>query len=704
MGRHYIKKLTGIVIMISLLSVLTVSAAAGGQPYEGYQYNSWNNSVSAPNSYYSDQVLNGEMLGTGSLKAPADLFCRNGEIYLVDSGNNRIIVMDPQYKVVRTISAFTDAEGLPATLNTPQGIFVREDGSLIIADTENKRILFCNADGTGARWITKPDADIYPASVEFRPLKVLEDSSGNLYVLVKDFTYGSIVFDPSGRFGGFYGANAVEVTAWLLANRFWKSLLTKTQISYLSNFVPVTYSGFDIDSKDFIYTCTLQTSTSLDEVKKINNVGINIFRDDTTLGTYNKNDFGDKERVSFFGQWVDTKFIDIDISDRYLINVLDQTQGRVFQYDEDLNLLGIFGGIGEQAGTFKRPIAIESLGEDIMVLDAEKNDLTIFKPTDYGETVQKADMLFTKGFYQDAVPLWEKVLKLNSNFEMAYVGMGKALAEDGKYKDALWYFRRGYDRESYSDAFSIVRADYVQQHFPIFGGIAVLLIAWFLFQKKILRFVRRRFSLPEPVRSQQTPLYVMLHPLEGFYEIRRSRRFTILAGSVLIVLFWFAVSIIQRQATGFIFNLNRPETLDITMMFMKTFGILLLFCICNRGVSTLLDGEGTLRGIWVVSSYAILPYAVSILAATILSNFSVYEEGALVNLLVTAGLLWSMFLLASGIKDVNQFSIPRTAASLLFTVLGMMLVLFIIVLFISLVQQFYTFIGTIVNEIMFRTA
>lgn len=704
--KNYLKKKSiSTLAVISLVFFMNIPVfATSRQPYKGYQYNSWNNSVSAPNSYYPYKVINGEMLGVGSLKSPSDMFYRNDEIYIMDSGNNRVIVLDREYNLLRKIESFVDMGGEITTLNNPQGIFIRENGKIIIADTENKRVLFCEHDGTKATWITRPVADIYPESVEFRPLKIVEDTSGNLYVIIKDFTYGSIVFSPSGKFGGYYGANAVEITAWLLANRFWKNIMTKTQISYLSNFVPVTYSGFDIDNKDFVYTCTLQSSNSLEEVKKINNAGINIFRDDTTLGTYNKNDFGDKERISYFGQWIDTKFVDIDVSENYIISVLDQTQGRVFQYDDDLNPLGIFGGIGEQAGTFKRPIAIESINEDILVLDTDKRNLTIFKPTNYGAIVQEANSLFIKGFYQEAVPLWEEVLKMNSNLEMAYVGIGKALVEQGKHKESLWYFRKGYDRESFSDAFRIVRAEYVQDHFALFATVATLLVLVFLFYKKIRIIIRKKLSLTESLQSQESPLYVIKHPFEGFSEIRTSKRFSVLVGAVLIVMFWFIVSIIQRQATGFIFNLNRAETLDVTMMFMKTFGILLLFCVCNRGVTTLLDGEGTLRGIWVVSSYSILPYAISILIATILSNFTVYEEGTFFSLVITVGLFWSMLLLISGIKEVNQFSVLRTASSLLLTVVGMMLVLFIIVLFISLVQQFYTFIGTIINEIMFRTA
>lgn len=706
MGFIYMKRyIAWIVILVLILSFGLNVSAKSGEPYKGYNYNAWNTAVSSPNAYYAGDVFTGDMLGVGPLNEPSDIFFRNEELYILDSGNSRIIVLDKSFKFVRVIDSFYMQDGTKLELAKPQGIFVCEDGKLIIADTENGRVVLCNADGTHASVYGRPEADIFPKNLQYKPIKVLLDNSGYLYVLIKDFYYGAAVFNTEKQFTGFFGANTVAVTAGLLAERFWKSILSEKQVEYSRNYVPVAYSNFDIDKKNFIYTATLISQTGMNQLKKLNKIGIDLLRDDNIISTFNKLRFGDKWPYTYFGQWHDTRFIDLDISDEGFISALDLSQGRVFRYDQACNLLYIMGGIVKQKGTFSTPVALETINDSIVVLDSAKRDITVFYPTKFGQLVNEAAFLYGKGEYSKAKPIWEQILKLNANYELAYVGIGRALVQQEKYEEALWYLRKGYDRVTYSNAYGVIRVKILQKYFWLIGTAIIFAVLWVFFGKRIKKFARARgiFSIPQP-SSTETPLYVMIHPLAGYDGIRRTNRFSLLVGSVFIVFLWFIGSIIQRQATGFIINLNRPETLDITLIFMRTFGLLFLWCICNWAVSTLINGEGTFRRIWILCAYAITPMILSIFITTMLSNIVTYEEGALLNIVSVICGAWSAFLFFIAIKEVHQFNVSKTVFCIFLTIIGMALVLFIAVLFVSLIQQFNIFVQTITNEILFRTA
>jgi sugar lactone lactonase YvrE len=86
-------------------------------------------------------------LGT-SLFYPTDVKVdRDDSVFIVDSGNNRVLRYDPRTNTMRTIAGTGErgfaGDGGPARLaklNTPRGIALSTEGILYIADSHNGRI------------------------------------------------------------------------------------------------------------------------------------------------------------------------------------------------------------------------------------------------------------------------------------------------------------------------------------------------------------------------------------------------------------------------------------------------------------------------------------------------------------------------------------------------------------------------------------
>ena len=187
---------------------------------------------------------------------------------------------------------------------------------------------------------------MYDSSVTFNPSKVLVDAAKNVYVCIKSITKGAAVFSKEGDFNGYFGANRVEATGEVLMNAFWKLIFSREQAKRMRRSVPVEISNFDIDSDNFIYTVTESKSADTDILKKLNSAGTNIY---TNLG-YSDYTFGDALTKYYRGQTYSSQITDIDVSADGTINLLDLKTGRVFQYDDECQLLFIFGGIGQQKG------------------------------------------------------------------------------------------------------------------------------------------------------------------------------------------------------------------------------------------------------------------------------------------------------------------------------------------------------------------
>mgnify|MGYP002535258731 FL=1 len=692
------KKLLCTLMVAVIFSLGSVAFAA--EPYQGYNYNSWSVSEPAPNAYEATETVSGVTAGAGDFASPQDMVYRNGELFILDSGNARVVVLDEQYRLKREYSRFIwQSEEL--TLNNPKGLYVSTKDRLYIADTDNARVLICDMVGNVLDVLKKPDSEVFPENIEFKPKRVIADKKGNVYVLCEDFFYGAILYDANGEFSGYFGANKVEVSIEQLKDRFWRLFMTDKQKSYLSQYVPTDYNSFDIDADDFIYTCSL-SKQSTNELKKLNALGNNMLQAEITYDPLNKDDYGERERVWYNGKYIDSNLIDVDVSDQGFIHTLDFTYGRVYQYDQDSNLLTIFGGMGDQTGLFKMPAAVESIGADVLVLDTEKATVTVFSPTEYGELINKATLLYNDGYYGQAMEEWHQLLQHNLNSEQAHRGIGRAYLEQGNYKMAMEYLRLGQDRAAYSKAYGYYRTDVVKRFFPLVVTLIIALLLVFFFWERLHTAVRKRFPARIGPRKFIHPFTCMMHPVSGMEAVRAQTGVGQLAVSGVVILIWFLVSIIERQGTGFIFNLNRPEDLSLWIMATKTLGVFVLFTVCSWAVGSLNQGEGSYVRIVNTGACAVFPYVLATLFKAIASNFIVYEEGALLNAVMIIALLYTAFMVFSAVMTAHQYSGGKTAVSLLLTGFAIVVVLFVLVLLFSLIQQLSIFVMTLYNEIMFR--
>ena len=480
------KQVKKVLSILLVLFIIIIPLNVYGSPYDGYAYNEWNRAVPSQIGYLPDRVISGEDMGAGRLKNPQDIFvAKNKTVFILDSGNNRLVILEKDFTTRKILDTFTDESGAATTLSEPGGVFVDGDGVIYIADTGNNRVLICDKDGMIRSIITKPDVDIFPNHSDFRPQRVLADTTGNIYVIVAGVFQGAVMFGQDGRFLGFYGSNRVELSAKVLRDLFWKRIMSREQKQNMERYVPIEYISFDIDDENFIYTCTAKTASGFDEIRKLNPMGDNIFKSKR---------YGDVEGTAYKGQWFTSNFVDIKIDAEELIYALDTTRGRIFQYDREGNQVFVFGGKGDQAGLFKSPRAIETLDGNVLILDAQKGNVTIFKPTKFGREVLYAIKLYNEGMYEDAIEPWKDVLRMNATFSLAYVSIGKSYYNISDYKTAQWYFKMGSDRSSESKAFREYRTLLVRQNFG-------LIITLFITAALAIFAVRKREKLRYAIRS-----------------------------------------------------------------------------------------------------------------------------------------------------------------------------------------------------------
>ena len=221
-------------------------------------------------------------------------------------------------------------------------------------------------------------------------------------------------------------------------------------------------------------------------MKKVNPEGYNLF------GYMSDFVWGDQFSAWYSGTNYKTKIVDIDIGDDGSINCLDAATGRVFQYDEEADLLFIMGATGDQVGAFTagNAAAIETKGENcenIYVLDAAKGTVTVFEQTVFGEIVHEATALYNGGYYEEALPAWLEVLRRDGNYRSACLGISSAYYNMGRYRDAMKYAKKADSNRRYNRAFERWRAQWLKSHLTLILLLTVLLIIGICTGKRFLR-------------------------------------------------------------------------------------------------------------------------------------------------------------------------------------------------------------------------
>jgi hypothetical protein len=471
-------------ILVILALTLTVSAQ---EPYKNYTYSRQEVSNAEPQAYLPDKVITGSSIGIADFSAPKDIFVtKNNQIYISDTGNNRIIVMSEDYKLIKIIDKFIN-KGIEDKFNNPQGIFVADNNVLYVADTMNKRVVVLDSNQNLVKVYTKPNSVYFENNLDFVPLKIAVDMYSRMYVVCNGCNSGLVQLDKEGIFLGFYGAITVTPSA---SELFWRMFYTNAQKENSAQLLPTVYSNVQVDSDNFIYTTVSSYGNNFDPknlIRKLNPSGNDILRRlGSTLPIGDQYSINSDSNAPSY-----SKFQDVCINKSGIYSVLDVNMNRVFTYDSDGNLMYVFGGKGYQIGDFIQPEAIDVINDNtFLIIDSRNNNIIIFKPTNYGKLIYDAVNYESSRDYNNARLKWEEVVKYSSKSELAYQGIGKAYLRASNYESATKFFFLADSVGYYSVAFKYYRQLFMQSNFPIIVisllAILVLVIIISLIKKFVI--------------------------------------------------------------------------------------------------------------------------------------------------------------------------------------------------------------------------
>lgn len=203
------------------------------------------------------------------------------------------------------------------------------------------------------------------------------------------------------------------------------------------------------------------------------------------------------------------------------------------------------------------------------------------------------------------------------------------------------------------------------------------------------------------LKSLRYALYVITHPFDGFWDLTHEKRGSLAAAHVLVAL-TFLTRLFYKRFTSFMFEKVYWEQFNIWREVISILALVIIYCAANWCLTTLFDGKGRFSDIYIGTAYALTPYILITNIVTILSNYVTVEEGTFITYFSSLAMIWSGLLILVSIMQIHDYSLGKALLAIIFTVAGMMIIVFLIMLFFSLISDGIAYFVSIYKEIMFR--
>lgn len=697
-----------------LMALLMIFGNLSIFAYSTYTYSINKYPMASPDAYVAERTYHSSDMGlpaSEALNSPKDIFVdADKNVYLVDAALNKVVVLSEFLYYKFSISTFVNEQGVRDGLSGPSGCFV-DDKNIYVADTNNNRIVIFDLEGNFERILEEPSSDVFPAGSIYKPIALAVDKTGRIYVVSSTTYMGIIVLDNDGVFQSFIGAQAVTASAMAI---LWRSFQTAEQRAQSTQYVSTEYNNITMDKDGFIYVTTSsiaegsQMSSISDKsskyapVKKLNTSGDDIMARNGFFGPGG-------EVVSYSSLDADaisgaSKIIDVACGPADTWSIIDEKRQRVYTYDNQGNLLFIFGDRGMQLGNLQSIAGIAYQDDRILLLDKTDNSITTFNRTEYGDLLITALQHNNDRQYDQAVPDWKAILQRNSNFDTAYVGIGKALYRGGDWQGAMKYFKRAYDTGNYSNSFKMWRQEWISKYVIVIP-IVIVVVCWLLgkffgYAKK----VNDRTALMTGKRSLKQELlyafHLIFHPFDGFWDLKHEHRGSVRASFVyiLITILAFTYNAIGRS---YLYNSSGRYS-SVFVQIISIMVPLLLWVTANWCLTTLMEGEGSFRDVFIATSYSLVPLPLFIIPATLFTHIATASEAGIYNMMFTLAWTWVGLLVFFGMMITHDYSLLKNIVTSLGTIVGMAFIMFMALLFSTLVAKMISFVASIVTEVSYR--
>ena len=196
-------------------------------------------------------------------------------------------------------------------------------------------------------------------------------------------------------------------------------------------------------------------------------------------------------------------------------------------------------------------------------------------------------------------------------------------------------------------------------------------------------------------------LHVIVHPFDGFWDLKHEKRGGMAAANTFVLL-TLLTQVWGRMYSNWLFVDVDLQRFNVWLEAGTFLAPLLIWCVANWCLTTLFDGKGTLRDIYMLTAYALVPFILLRLPMTFISNVLLKDEQMLFTFFNALGIAWSAGLLICGQMMVHDYSLSKTILFTLATIVGMAVIITLCLMIFSMLSEAIAYFASLYRELRFQ--
>lgn len=235
-----------------------------------------------------------------------------------------------------------------------------------------------------------------------------------------------------------------------------------------------------------------------------------------------------------------------------------------------------------------------------------------------------------------------------------------------------------------------------KKQLPNNGFMKVLLFIW----AKLKQF---GLAVWDGLKHIPYCFYCLSHPFEGFFRMKEDKRKQSVAAAIILYAFLVFSAIAKQQLTSYMFaNVEVQLTLDVLKMTISTILPYMLWVVSSWCFTSLMDGEGNLKDIFCATAVAAIPVIAVNIVLIPLSYLMTSDESNLYDFISALGTILMVLYMFLSMMSTQQYSVLKAIVTAILTLIGMMVIAFVVILIFYLIQQVWGFISSVFSEISYR--
>lgn len=195
--------------------------------------------------------------------------------------------------------------------------------------------------------------------------------------------------------------------------------------------------------------------------------------------------------------------------------------------------------------------------------------------------------------------------------------------------------------------------------------------------------------------------HVIFRPFDGFWDLTHEKRGSMGAAHVILIL------VVMTQVwtwtySSFPFYFPQWEYFNLFMRVLPSVVLFLTWCLANWSLTTLMDGKGKLGQIYMATAYALTPYVLIKIPLIFSTYVLTLEEYTYYGVFSNLATIWCGILILVAMMQIHDFTISKAVFTSLITIVAMMVIIFLIIMFFSLITQSFGYFISIYKEATFR--